>query len=135
MKAHLRALLTVMLALAWSGSAAAQTANCSRDTLTIDGTPVDVTLCVPPPETGRKGKGEGRPVSIQVSETFSAGGTSFTRSTALDFLERRETSRTIDDVPLQKLGISKSLHLTIGYRAGSVLLEHALLIPGAVPLK
>jgi hypothetical protein len=105
---------------------------CSHDTLAVDGSPVEVTLCVPAPAARR---GEGKPVSVSVSETFAAGGSSFTRSVALDFLDGAETSRTIDDAPLHKLGIGKSLHLTIAYRAGTVRLEHAMLVPGAISLK
>jgi hypothetical protein len=108
---------------------------CSRDRLVVDGTPVDVTLCVADATGGHRAKGEGKPVSVTVNEIFSSGGNSFTRSTVLDFLERRETSRTIDDVPLAQIGVQKSLHLTIGYRDGTVRLEHAMLVPGAVNLK
>ena len=128
--------VSATLAVVLAGPMAAAQPNdaCSHDTLMVEGTPVDVTLCAPEP-AARKAKGEGGPVSVTVTEVFSAGGNSFTRTSALEFLERPQTSRTIDDVPLQKLGIPKTLHLTIGYRQGSVRLEHAMLIPGAVDLK
>jgi hypothetical protein len=133
MKALARGAFAMTIALLGTASAGAQGDACSRDTLTVDGSPVEVTLCVPPAPAARKG--EGKPVSVSVSETFASGGTSFSRSVALDFLEGAETSRTIDDVPLHKLGIGKSLHLTIAYRAGTVRLEHAMLVPGAISLK
>lgn len=133
MKALARGAFAVTIALLGTVPAGAQGDACSRDTLTVDGSPVEVTLCVPPSPVARKG--EGKAVSVSVSETFAAGGATFSRSVPLDFLEGSETSRTIDDVPLHKLGIKKALHLTIAYRAGTVHLEHAMLVPGAVSLK
>jgi hypothetical protein len=44
-------------------------------------------------------------------------------------------SRGVDDVPLNPLGLSSTLHLTLTYADGKVSVEHALLLPGAVPLK
>jgi hypothetical protein len=44
-------------------------------------------------------------------------------------------SRTIDDVSLARLGIARTLHMTIAYKLGSAKLERALLIPGALVLK
>jgi hypothetical protein len=108
--------------------------TCSRDALQVDGAPVAVTLCVPAAGV-RRGKAETRALSVNVTEVFAAGTSSFTRTVVLDVLDDSVTSRTIDDVPLQRLGIAKTLHLTIGYRDGSAQLEHALLIPGAVTLK
>lgn len=133
MKALVCGAFAMTIGLLGTVPASAQGDACSRDTLAVDGSPVEVTLCVPAALAARKG--EGKPVSVSVSETFGAGGSSFTRSVALDFLEGAETSRTIDDVPLHKLGIGKTLHLTIAYRAGTVRLEHAMLVPGAVSLK
>lgn len=111
-----------------------QTDACSRDPLTVDGTTVGVTLCVSG-APARKTKGEGRPVSVTIVETFSTGKAAFSRTSSFDFLDQSEASRTIDDVPLDRLGIGKTLHLTIVYRAGAVRLEHAMLVPGAVDLK
>jgi hypothetical protein len=38
-------------------------------------------------------------------------------------------------VPLAKLGLARTLHLTVVYTSGSARLEHALLVPGAIALK
>jgi hypothetical protein len=134
MKRLARGALAAFVMLLAAVPASAQGGDvCSHDAVAVEGTQVEVTLCVPP-ATGPR-KGEGKPVSVIVTETFSAGGTSFTRSVPLDFLVGGETSRTIDDVPLTRLGIAKSLHLTIAYRPGTVRLDHALLVPGAITLK
>ena len=78
---------------------------------------------------------DGHRIVVTIAETLSSGPTSFTRDVTLDFLAGAEVSRTIDDVPLAKLGMERTLHLTIGYRSDSIRLEHALLVPGAIPLK
>jgi hypothetical protein len=107
-------------------------APCSSDTFGIDGHAVLVRICAPAPgAVGEKGK----PAPVQLRETFSTGGTSFERTVSLHSVDGAASSRTIDDVPLDKLGIAKTLHLTIGYKPGGVTLERALLVPGAVPLK
>ena len=66
---------------------------------------------------------------------MEARGTSFSRTVTFDALAGSDYSRTIDDLPLARVGIEKSLHLTIRYKLGSVRLEHALLVPGAIALK
>lgn len=133
MKAHAFGALLVAGMLAGRPALGQPGGECSRDVFKVDGTSLEVTLCVPPAAGARRG--EGTPVKVGVSETFSANGESFSRTVPLEFLDGGETLRTIDDVPLAKLGIPKSLHLTIGYRPGSVRLEHAMLVPGAISLK
>jgi len=106
---------------------------CSNDVFTIGDRAVSVALCVPVTEPKRSA--DGKRYVVTVSETISSRGASFNRDVALDFLAGADVSRTLDDVPLDKLGIAGTLHLTIGYRPGSIALEHALLIPGAKALK
>ena len=53
----------------------------------------------------------------------------------MDVLPGAVVSRTVDDVPLDKIGSSKVLHLTLLERGGVVTAEHALLLPGARVLK
>jgi hypothetical protein len=106
---------------------------CSNDVFTIDDRPVSVALCVPVSDPKRSA--DGKRYLVTVSEAVSSRGASFDREITLDFLAGADVSRTLDDVPLDKLGIAGTLHLTIGYRPGSVRLEHALLIPGAKALK
>ena len=106
---------------------------CSHDTLTIDGSPVTVSLCIP--ESGASKKSDGAAMSVPVRETFVSGERHTTRTVSLEFTARKAASRALDDASLQELGISKTLHLTIAYEAGEIRLDHALLIPGAVSLK
>jgi hypothetical protein len=108
---------------------------CSHDVFTVDGTVVGVALC-PGPDT-RARKDVGRGIEVGIAQTFSAKGASFVQTVNLEFMDSGEASRTIEDVSLEPLGIPKSLHLTIGFapRAGTVRLEHALLVPGALTLK
>ena len=44
-------------------------------------------------------------------------------------------ARAVDDVSLTPLGLPYTMHLTLAYRDAAVAVEHALLLPGAVPLK
>jgi hypothetical protein len=126
------AFLFGLTAVASAASFAGAAAVCSHDTLTVDGTQLGVNICATEPE---KAVPSGKTASLPVAETFSAKDQSFTRTTTLDFLGGDELSRTIDNVPLARLGISKTLHLTLAHKPGSLVLEHVLLIPGAVTLK
>jgi hypothetical protein len=116
-----------------SASPAPTPSPCSNDTFPIDGRPVAVALCAVEGSAHRST--DGHRIVVTIAETLSSGPTSFTRDVTLDFLAGAEVSRTIDDVPLAKLGMERTLHLTIGYRSDSIRLEHALLVPGAIPLK
>jgi hypothetical protein len=107
---------------------------CSNDAFSIDGKPLSVALCVAANAVPKRSP-DGKRTLVTISERLGANGQAFSRDVVLDFLTGAELSRTIDDVPLDKVGIPKQLHLTIGYRPGSVQLEHALLIPGAIALK
>jgi len=106
---------------------------CSNDTFTIGERTVSVTLCVP--DTPPKRSADGRRFIVTITESLSSPGVTFDREETLDFLAGTELARTLDDVPLDKLGIAGTLHLTIAYRPGTIRLEHALLIPGAKALK
>jgi len=133
MTVFVRAGLSLAVAALLAAPAVAQPDGCSRDTLMVDGTAVDVTLCAP--DVAPRKTGEPKPPGVTITESFSTPGGAFSQSTVVDFPGRRARGRTIDDVPLAKLGIAKTLHLTIVYREGAAHLEHALLIPGAVSLK
>jgi hypothetical protein len=121
------ALLLTSALLAASAVPAAAPA-CSSDAFTIDGASLALTLCAPADARGQK--------SALVTETLSVKGLlPYVREVTLDLVPGAESSRTIDDVSLQQLGVRRSLHLTIAYKGGSVRLEHALLLPGAIALK
>jgi hypothetical protein len=118
-------LLSSML-LAATGAAAAPA--CSSDAFTIDGSSLTVSLCAAPDVRGQS--------TAHVTETLSVRGQApYVRDVTLELVAGTESSRTIDDAPLQRLGLARTLHLTIAYRNGSVRLEHALLVPGAIALK
>ncbi len=127
-------LLAVPLVLtAWWAAPAGAGQACSSDSFTIDGAPVRVQICAPPgaPRTAPPG----RPSPVGLTETLVSRNVTFSREVALDYFAGADYSRAIDDAPLQRFGIAKTLHMTIGYKPGSVRLEHALLVPGAIALK
>lgn len=99
--------------------------RCSREAFPVSGQAIDVTVCAGAP-AGR---------SVSVSETFSRGGKSFSRSTSIELLSGADVSRAVDDASLTAFGLPYTLHLTLAYRGGAAAIEHALLLPGAVPLK
>ena len=111
--------------LAAGTSALAQGENCTRDTLTIDGTPTAATFCVSGPPAAH----------VTVTETFVRGAQHLTRPLTIDVVDGASVTRAVDNVPLDELGSNKQLHLTIAYRNGQAVLEHALLLPGALVLK
>jgi len=122
----MRTFVAVLLLLVASVSAAqAQPAQrCTRDTFDVNG-PVTVTVCA--------GAADGR--NVAVTETVKAAAGSFTHTTAIEVLAGASASRTIDDLSLAQLKLPYTLHLTLAYRDGAASIEHALLLPGAVPLK
>jgi hypothetical protein len=105
---------------------------CSNDAFTVDGHALAIQLCAPSAAPRAE---KGKRTMLIVRETLSSGGVTFVHSATFAYTEGSEMSRTLDDVPLDRLGIPKTVHLTIGYTPGSVKLEHVLLVPGAVPLK
>ena len=122
------------LAIAVAASAASAApvfaaAGCSSDAFTVSGSPLAVEICAPATRpTGR--------APLVATETLRARGQApLVRKVALEVISPTEASHTIDDAPLQSLGIAGTLHMTIGYKGGSVRLEHALLVPGAIALK
>jgi len=111
-----------------AGAAPAGASACSTDVFAVEGSSLTVQLC-PAPAGSSAAK-------AALVETFSVKGQPpLTRSVTVDVLPGADTSRTIDDAPLAKLGIGRSLHLTIAYKNGTARLEHALLVPGAIALK
>jgi hypothetical protein len=99
--------------------------HCTRDHLNVAGSAVAASFCIP---------AEPAP-SVSVTETFTALGKTIRQTTPLAIVAGARTSRTIDDVDLTPIGLKSSLHMTLAYRAGYVELEHALALPGAVPVK
>jgi|SRR5947209_6087597 len=107
--------------------AAAQPAQrCSRETFPIAGQPVVVTVCAGAPNGGK---------TVAITETFKNAAASFNHTASIEVLPGAATSRATDDVSLAPLGLQFTLHMTLAYREAGVIIEHALLLPGAVPLK
>ncbi len=100
--------------------------RCSHETFAVGGQPVAVTVCAGAPNGGK---------TVSVSETFKSSTTSFNHATSIELLPGAAASRATDDVLLAPLGLQYTLHMTLVYREAGVIIEHALLLPGAVPLK
>ena len=120
------AALAAVLALCTAPAGAQPAQRCSHDTFAVAGTPVAVTVCAGAPENGK---------AVAVTETFKGPASSFNHATSIDVLPGVAASRTVDDVSLAPLGLAYSLHLTLVYKEAAISIEHALLLPGAVPLK
>ena len=114
-----------VLVLTAATAASAQSDRCTKDALTIEGAPVTATICIPAGATVPK---------LAVTETLSGRTGTLSHTTSFDLLPAG-VSRTVDDIALDKLGSRRTLHVTLVYREGVVTLEHALLLPGAIPVK
>ena len=100
--------------------------RCSHETFPVGGQSVNVTVCAGAPDSGK---------TVAVTETFKNATTSFNHGTSIEVLKGAAASRAVDDVSLTPLGLPFTMHLTLAYREAGVFIEHALLLPGAVPLK
>ena len=116
---------TTVAFLAAGATALAQGENCTHDSLTIDGVPTTASFCVSGPPAAQ----------VTVTEAFVRGGQHLTRPLTIDVVDGAPVTRAVDNIPLTDLGSDKQLHVTIAYRSGTALLEHALLLPGALVLK
>jgi hypothetical protein len=119
------AALAALLVVSTAPAAAQNPGRCDRQTFPVNGQSVAVTVCASAP----------RGHSVAVNETFSRGAQSFSRTTTIDVLPGADVSRAVDDASLTPFGLPFTLHVTLAYRGGNVAVEHALLLPGAVPLK
>lgn len=129
----LAAALTLSLAAAGPpGAAQAQPAgHCTRETLNVRGTPLTAAYCVQSLGTASPG----RDLPVAVSETYSTPHGSFTQDATLRFIAGEAASRVIQDLPLERLGMQGTLHLTLLLRDGSVHVDSAILTPGAITIK
>ncbi len=101
------------------------TGRCTHESWSVDGLPLAATFCVP----------SGSSNHVVVGETFARNGATFSRSLDVELVNGVDVARAIDTVPLDAVGSSKQLHLTFAYHNGTVAVEHALLLPGAIVLK
>ena len=100
--------------------------RCSHEAFPVSGQSVVVTVCAGAPNGSK---------TVSVAENFKNASSSFNHTTSIEVLPGAATSRAVDDVSLTPLGLPFTLHLTLAYREAGVIIEHALLLPGAVPLK
>ena len=119
------ALLAVVIAPAYA-QPGQPASRCTHETFPIGGQPVNVTACAGAPDSGQ---------TVAVAETFKTGTASFNHSGSIAVLPGASASRAVEDVALAPLGLQYTLHLTLAYREATVIIEHALLLPGAIPLK
>lgn len=125
-------ILATALALSLGSAASAQPAErCTRETLSVRGTPVTAAYCVSAvgPATA------GRDLPVRVSETYSTAHATFSQDAVLRFIAGEEASRVIEDVGLERLGLEGTLHLTLLLHSGQVRIEGAMLTPGAITIK
>ena len=115
-----------LLAMSTVSAPAQPAQRCSHETFPVAGQAVTVTVCAGAPDSGK---------TVAVTETFKNAVTSFQHTASIDVLPGAQASRAVDDVALTPLGLPYTLHLTLAYRDAAVSIEHALLLPGAVPLK
>lgn len=114
---------------------AAPSSPCSSDTFSIDGTALTFLVCPAAQSVPAAGK-PAPSTSGELRETIGVKGRlPLTRVVRYERLANEETARTLDDVPLAALGIELTMHVTLAIRGGDARLEHALLVPGAIPLK
>jgi len=127
-----RTLFAMIVALSLAGSALAQPASrCTHDTLAIRGESLAVTYCV----TSVAHASAGDELRVGVLETYSAPHGTISQPVTLAFIAGEATSRVIEDLPLERLGMTGTLHLTLGLRGGLVRIESAILTPGAITIK
>ena len=112
-------------------------AGCSTDVFAIDGNAVNVELCsTRAPLAAAHGKAVPAQGGDAVRETITVKGRPpLVREVRYQSATGDATARSLDDIPLAALGIGKTMHVTLAVHDGNVRLEHALLVPGATPLK
>jgi hypothetical protein len=124
--------LATALALSLGSAASAQSGDrCTRETLSVRGTPLTAAYCVRSvgPATS------GRDLPVQVSETYSTAHSSMSQEATLRFIAGEEASRVIQDVALDRLGLEGTLHLTLVLHGSQVRIDSAMLTPGAITIK
>ncbi len=106
--------------------AGAQSPRCTTDRLRVDGVAIAARFCA---------ASEPGTANLSVTETFTAAGKTIAKTTSLAVVAGASTSRTIDDIDLGPLGAKHTLHMTLASSGGGVVHEHALALPGAIPVK
>ncbi len=124
--------LATTLALSLAGAAHAQPApRCTHETLAVQGQSVVATYCV----TSAGHPIAGQELRVAVTETFRSPHGQISQPATLAFIGGEANSRVLEDLPLERLGASGTLHLTLTLHAGFVRIESAMLTPGAITIK
>lgn len=105
--------------------------RCTRETLSVRGTPLTAAYCV----TGIGTASPGNDLPVHVSEEYSTGHGSWSQAKTLQFIAGEPVSRVIEDLPLEKVGLQGTLHLTLALHGGEVRIDSAMLTPGAITVK
>ena len=111
--------------------AAGAQARCSQETLDVRGVPVTIGYCI---AGAARSDGSGE-VVVPVAASYASPGGSFGRRRDLHFVAGQSASRILESLPLNRVGLSGVLHLTLVYTAGLVRVEGALLTPGGITIK
>jgi hypothetical protein len=120
------------LILSLSKSAQAQTSGrCTHETLTVRGIPLSVSYCI----TGSATAQPGHDLPIHVAESYSTAHGTVNQSATLRFIAGEDSSRVMEDLPLGRLGLQGTLHLTLLLRGGEIRVDSAMLTPGAITVK
>ena len=129
-----RALVVLLLLALCAGPAlpAQASSHCATRAASIEGSAVEITLCAG--ASHAVSSAAGKVVTVDLEQQFKAPKGSFAQTGPVEFLAGAAVSRAILDVAIDKLGIAKTLHMTLTLKDGRVTLEHAMLLPGAIPV-
>ncbi|MFN2448602.1 MAG: hypothetical protein ABR508_02245 [Candidatus Baltobacteraceae bacterium] len=128
---YVRLLLVLAAVAAYAAPASAQPAGrCTREILSVQRNAVTAAYCV-----ASVGPAAGHELPVRVLETYSSARGSVTTTETLRFIEGEPASRVIEDLSLDRLGLSGVLHLTLVLHAGLVRVDAAMLTPGAITIK
>ncbi|MDQ2663436.1 MAG: hypothetical protein M3Y18_05300 [Candidatus Eremiobacteraeota bacterium] len=123
---------SIVLALLGGAVSTAQPAvRCTHEKLLVRGQALQVTYC----GGHATGTPAGREMPLAVLETYATSRGSFSQNAALAFISGEDASRVIEDVALDRVGLTGILHLTLVLRGGMVHIESAILTPGAITIK
>ena len=128
---RLRKLIAAALLLSLIPATALAQAHCSREVLRVRATPVTIGYCV----SGPVERSPGGELNVPLRASYTAAGGSFTQRTVLHFISGEGPALVLQSIPLARLGIAGTLHLTLAYGGATVRIKSAMLTPGAITIK
>jgi hypothetical protein len=123
-------LLALVAATVLPISAGAQ-ARCTQEILNVRGTPVTIAYCV----SGAPHSDGSDELIVPISASYSSPGGAFSQHRDMHFVAGEATSRVLESLRLERVGLRGVLHLTLAYAGGLVRIEGALLSPGGITIK